>query len=278
MFGSSSYNTITANTIRGLGTGTNDQYDYGIVFDGSNVANNVGYGNRHEASTIQYDTTNHINSASTTTNTLDAGGSSSSSGDNNFPINGSNITNGANDMIYQPSDNHIALKTNGFDRIYQYNVFTLIGGYVTSPWGSGRVQIDSDSAPGIDLRGNANSEQTRINFFTNGTNLVGSIKTSGSSTSYNQSSDYRLKENQVPIVGALAKILQLKPYTFNWIADPKTKVTGFFAHEAQEFVPEAVSGEKDGKDMQQMDYSKIVPLLTAAVQELTARVNALEGN
>ena len=279
LFGSSSYNTITANTIRGLGTGTNDQYDYGIIFDGSNVANNVGYGNRHEASTIQYDTTNHINNASTTTNTLDAGGSSSSSSDNNFPITGSNITNGANDMIYQPQDNHIALKCNNFDRIYQYNVYTLIGGYHTSPWAqyNERVQIDGDSVGGIGITGGSTGGQTRISFY-NPNGRVGYIGTSGSSTSYNQSSDYRLKENQVPIVGALAKLLQLKPYTFNWIADPKTKATGFFAHEIQKVLPEAVSGEKDGKEMQAVDYSKVVPLLTAAVQELTDRVKALEGN
>ena len=182
-------------------------------------------------------------------------------------------------MIYQPQDNHIALKCNNFDRIYQYNVYTLIGGYHTSPWAqyNERVQIDGDSVGGIGITGGSTGGQTRISFY-NPNGRVGYIGTSGSSTSYNQSSDYRLKENQVPIVGALAKLLQLKPYTFNWIADPKTKATGFFAHEIQKVLPEAVSGEKDGKEMQAVDYSKVVPLLTAAVQELTDRVKALEGN
>ena len=118
--------------------------------------------------------------------------------------------------------------------------------------------------------------QTRLSFF-NPNGRVGYIATSSNTTTYYTSSDYRLKENQLPIVGALGKLLQLKPYTFNFKSDPTTKVTGFFAHEAQEVLPEAVDGEKDGENMQAVDYSKFVPLLTAAVQELTTRVEALEA-
>ena len=73
---------------------------------------------------------------------------------------------------------------------------------------------------------------------------VGSIQTSGSSTLYNTSSDYRLKENVTPIVGAADRVKALKPYRFNFIADADKTVDGFLAHEAQEVVPEAVTGEK----------------------------------
>jgi hypothetical protein len=73
----------------------------------------------------------------------------------------------------------------------------------------------------------------------------GSISISGSTTSYNTSSDHRLKENVVPMTGALARIDALKPSRFNFIAKPDRVVDGFIAHEVQEVVPEAVTGEKD---------------------------------
>ena len=127
--------------------------------------------------------------------------------------------------------------------------------------------------------------------FNNSNGNVGTIKTSGSSTVYNTSSDYRLKENVVEIKDATARLKQLKPYRFNFIADADTTLDGFLAHEVQTIVPEAVSGEKDavnadGKiDPQGIDQSKLVPLLTKALQEqqatieaLTARITALEGS
>jgi hypothetical protein len=107
---------------------------------------------------------------------------------------------------------------------------------------------------------------------------VGSISVTGSATSYNTSSDYRLKENVEPLTGAAARVLALKPSRFNWIADPDgDKVDGFIAHEAAGVVPEAVHGEKDGDDMQGIDQSKLVPLLTAALQEALTRIAALEA-
>lgn len=69
----------------------------------------------------------------------------------------------------------------------------------------------------------------------------------------------------------------LKPSRFNFKSDPSLTVDGFIAHEAQAVVPEAVTGVKDGPEMQAMDNSKLVPLLVAAVQELAARVAELEA-
>ena len=132
---------------------------------------------------------------------------------------------------------------------------------------NGAIAVKSGSGTNISITDSNKTERGKIGIGGSSANVL-----------FASSSDYRLKENQIPIVGALKKVAQLKPYTFNWIADPKIRVSGFFAHEAQEVVPEAVDGEKDGKDMQSVDYSKFVPLLTAAVQELTARIEALEGN
>ena len=112
--------------------------------------------------------------------------------------------------------------------------------------------------------------------FYNDNGLVGSVLVNGSGVTYNTSSDYRLKENQVSISDAISKVKQLKPYTFNFKADSSTKIDGFFAHEAQEVVPHAVSGEKDGEQMQSMDYGKLTPLLTAALQEAISEIETLK--
>ena len=112
---------------------------------------------------------------------------------------------------------------------------------------------------------------------------VGSITNTSTSTAYNTSSDYRLKENVVPLTGAIDRINQLKPSQFNFIADPDRIVDGFLAHEAQEVVPECVTGEKDAVDdegnpiYQGIDQSKMVPLAIAAIQEAIAKIETLEA-
>jgi hypothetical protein len=113
--------------------------------------------------------------------------------------------------------------------------------------------------------------------------VVGSISVTTTSTAYNTSSDYRLKENVVPLTGAIDRIQQLPVHRFNFIADPDTVVDGFIAHEAQEVVPECVTGTKDEVDedgnpvYQGVDQSKMVPLLTAALQEALAKIETLEA-
>jgi hypothetical protein len=115
------------------------------------------------------------------------------------------------------------------------------------------------------------------------TTAVGSISVTASATAYNTSSDYRIKENIIPLTGAIARLNQLPVHRFNFIADPDTVVDGFIAHEAAAIVPESVTGEKDAEDengdpvYQGIDQSKIVPLLTAALQEAIAKINALEA-
>ena len=111
----------------------------------------------------------------------------------------------------------------------------------------------------------------------NDSSQVGTITVSGSATAYNTSSDYRLKENVVNIDDGITRVKQLQPKRFNFIDDDTTTVDGFLAHEAQDVVPEAVTGEKDGEEMQGIDQAKLVPLLTAALQEAIAKIETLES-
>jgi hypothetical protein len=118
--------------------------------------------------------------------------------------------------------------------------------------------------------------------FLEGTTQRGGITSNGSSTTYATTSDYRLKENVAPMVGALDIISQLKPVTYSW-KENGSEGQGFIAHELQEVVPDAVVGEKDAINEdgsikpQGIDTSFLVATLTAAIQELNAKVEALEA-
>jgi hypothetical protein len=156
---------------------------------------------------------------------------------------------------------------------------------------------------GITLRPDTNNT-TAISFCrADGLALVGSITQTASATAFNTSSDYRLKEDWQPMSGASERLMDLKPVNFAWKVDG-SRVDGFLAHEAQAVVPEAVTGEKDQVQIieikdedgnvtgteeqpvyQGIDQSKLVPLLTAALQEalteiasMKARITALEAN
>jgi hypothetical protein len=118
--------------------------------------------------------------------------------------------------------------------------------------------------------------------FWNNNSQVGGVQINTSSTSYSTTSDYRAKENVVPMENSINRLKELKPCRFNFIINPESTVDGFIAHEAQEVVPESVTGEKDKLDYegnpeyQGIDQSKIVPLLTAALQEAIDKIEQLE--
>jgi hypothetical protein len=128
------------------------------------------------------------------------------------------------------------------------------------------------------------SNRDFIRFHNNSNTDIGAIEHNGStSVAYLTSSDYRLKENVVPLTGAADRIKQIPVHRFNFIAEPSRTVDGFLAHEAQAVVPECVSGAKDEVDAdgnpvyQGIDQSKLVPLLTAALQEAIAKIETLEA-
>ena len=115
--------------------------------------------------------------------------------------------------------------------------------------------------------------------------LIGGISNNGSSTTFATSSDYRLKENINYDWNGTEKLKQLKPAQFNFINNGDETVEGFIAHETDSIAPYAVVGEKDGEEMQSMDYGRITPILVKAIQEqqtqieaLQAEINTLKGN
>lgn len=121
--------------------------------------------------------------------------------------------------------------------------------------------------------------------FYKATSACGNITITSTSTLYNTASDYRLKQNVRAMIAPLTRLLRLKPIVFNWRLDD-SEGEGFLAHELQVEVPLAVFGEKDAVRLeddiegkagdiipQGVDLSKLVPLLVAAVQELSQKLD-----
>jgi hypothetical protein len=121
-----------------------------------------------------------------------------------------------------------------------------------------------------------------VQAFDNPNGTVGGIYTNGTATSYSTSSDYRLKNDIQPIDNGLATVSALKPVSYKWNTD-RSYGEGFIAHELQNVIPLAVNGDKDAVDdednplYQAVDHSKIVVHLVAAIQELSAKNDALEA-
>jgi hypothetical protein len=163
----------------------------------------------------------------------------------------------------------------------------------TSLLESGRFAFIVDQGSGGQEVGVINNQTsgTYVIDFRQANTDVGRIRVTASATEYQTSSDYRLKENVEYDWDATTRLNQLKPARFSWIANPDVgTVDGFLAHEVSDIVPESIGGEKDEVDSdgnpvyQGIDQSKLVPLLTKALQEahakiddLTARIEALEN-
>src|SRR5262245_28597122 len=103
---------------------------------------------------------------------------------------------------------------------------------------------------------------------------VGTIMVSNTATAYNTTSDARVKEAVVPLDGALDVLRRLRPVGFRWKADGSPG-QGLLAHEVQAVVPTAVTGSPEGEALQGVDFSKFVPYLIGAVQELSQQVQVL---
>ena len=201
-------------------------------------------------------------------------------------INFSDGTSGADEyrgwLQYNHTGNHMIIGTDASENArffrsgshgYMYiNTTSQVAGAMLSATGNGTCVIGTKVT--------ADNTQPHIRF-TNPNGEVGSVSTNGSSTSFNTSSDYRLKENVVGISDGITRLKTLKPSRFNFKVDKDTTVDGFLAHEVTA-VPEAISGTKDAVDSdnnpiyQGIDQSKLVPLLTAALQEAIAKIETLE--
>jgi len=142
----------------------------------------------------------------------------------------------------------------------------------------------SGTAATISLQNNTdNTGGYFVAFYRSNNSLIGNISQGSGSVAYNTTSDHRVKENVEDMTGAIDRVKQLLPKRFNFIEDETdTLVDGFLAHEAQSVVAEAVTGthnevDDDGNPvMQGIDQSKLVPLLTGALKEAIAKIEALE--
>ena len=135
----------------------------------------------------------------------------------------------------------------------------------------------SSGTPSIETRNDSTGTIHYALFFRNNAGTqIGFVKISNTGTEYNTVSDYRLKENIQPLENGLQRLSELNPVQFDWKEDG-TSSEGFIAHEVQEIFPDAVSHEKDGEQMQGMDYGRITPLLVKAIQEQQAQIEALQS-
>jgi len=153
-------------------------------------------------------------------------------------------------------------------------------GTTTNANNGAMIVQQASNGTGITVNGVNNTSGAVFMYFTEAGANCGYIQRVGTTGAvvYSTSSDYRLKENIAPITGALATVAKLKPVTYDWKAGGSSQ--GFIAHELQEFIPDAVTGVKDqlnedgSINAQGIDQSRIVATLTAAIQELNAKVEA----
>ena len=212
--------------------------------------------------------------------------------------NGMTIYSGSGDSGYIGFNDTASASMQGFIQ-YNHN-----GDYMAfAPNGSEKVRIDSSGNLSINktnpsfplvVQGKAANHVSGFYVATNGYaaalfynasgTFVGQIQINASSTAFLTTSDYRLKTEVTYDWDATTRLKQLNPVRFNFIADADTTVDGFLAHEVQNVVPEAISGTKDAVDdegnpvYQGIDQSKLVPLLVKTIQELEARITALEAS
>ena len=225
---------------------------------------------------------------------------------------GASVDGGANELVIEGSGDvglSILSGTSGEGSIYfgdsgnnnigylayrhdgNYLGFGVNGAEPVSIRSDGKVLINTASDLGnaqgvLHVKGKSNNNIARFGAGTNGEAIifvnesntaVGAIAVNASATAFETSSDYRLKENVDYTWDATTRLKELKPARFNWIVDKtNTLIDGFIAHEVSSVVPEAISGEKDAEEMQGIDQSKLVPLLTKALQEAITKIETLE--
>ena len=252
-----------------------------LVVDAAN--NRVGIGTTSMSNTLQVqgNGARFVNSADTDALHL-------------FGYNGSNH---ADMSLYTASGNN-TVKISTSEASFFDGGFVGIGYTASASDWSAAMKVHIQGSKGLTVKSTGGSSEEAMAVWNTGTSGTryqiyfadgagsarGSITTNGSSTSYNTTSDYRLKENVADMTGAITRVKQLAPKRFNFIDDPDdTIVDGFLAHEAQTVVPEAVVGTHNEVDddgnavMQSIDQAKLVPLLTAALKESITKIEALEA-
>jgi len=317
-----SFETVTSTTINNnadnriiTGSGTANTLNAESDFTYNDSTGNAGLGvapatgsrlRVNQASATDYDASTAANNPAIII------GKSSGSGDGKcvgFSINGPNANAEFNAAMVGNGNNegdfHIAMRNGGSrsDRFLMTHdgVIKLI-----SNSNQHAKLLNDGNVFELKTEGTGNQNYGMLVFRDGSNDFCGQITANGSNNtvSYNTSSDYRLKTNEALITDGITRVKNLKAYRFEWKTNLGEKVDGFFAHEAQAVVPEAVTGVKDemqsilykegdeipdGKKVgdvkevstteikpQTIDQSKIVPLLTAALQEAIAKIETLE--
>ena len=200
-------------------------------------------------------------------------------------IAGIGVSNGSTDFY---SGGHITFRTgtsHGTERMRITSGGKLFINTTAAVRGSETVSIDGGSADCFALKTHAAGAVIRKQSVSNGflflfenssASAVGSITTDASNTTYNTSSDYRLKENIEPMQNGLERLNQLNPVKFSW-KETGIVSEGFIAHEVDEVFSDCIYGKKDGEEIQSMDYGRITPLLVKAIQEQQEQIEELKG-
>lgn len=194
--------------------------------------------------------------------------------------------------FFSPTAEHISVVSDGnvpmrwggqrtfFGNHLHTNPVSLAQNGITVDSNSNFISVSSDTSAPLYL-GRATTTGVVAQFRQAGT-TTGSINVTASATAYNTSSDYRLKKDVKAVPQAVDRLMALKPVNFTWVNSPEEKIDGFLAHELAEVIPNAVTGSKDAVDAegkpeyQAVDLSKVVPLLTAALQEALRKIATLE--
>jgi hypothetical protein len=263
-----------------------------------NSSGNVGIGTSTLTSGVRLISYNATNGGPATSGTTQASGAFRIQSGNNaacdFGVNGTTTWIQAADVTGLNTKYDIAINPIGGNlRIANTSTSLWVGTEVLTSFGFSLLKNAGTPA----LVWNSDASGTLISFSVANRTDVGSITSNGTTTAYNTTSDYRLKNTISPMTGALDKVALLKPVTYKWNIDGSSS-QGFIAHELQEVVPDCVNGEKDAVETytdedgneqtrpkyQGIDTSFLVATLTAAIQEqqslitaLTARITALEA-
>jgi len=279
----------------GVGIGTNNAGNSTLEVRSTGVdgtfANAIGFqysGNSSEANTISTSVSSNAALSGMKFNISDGGGSSGKTNVATFLRNQIIFNDDSNDQDFRiESDNN----TNTFtvDASLDACLFGKNNGDLTTTGAaisavgtaSFAFNLTSENETFILNNNNATGATYKMDFRQNNSSK-GSIAVGSSSTAYNTSSDYRLKENVETLKDGLSRLAQLKPVQFTWTTDGALS-EGFIAHEVDEVFPDAVTGEKDAVDeegniaAQQMDYGRITPLLVKAIQEQQEQIEELKA-
>jgi hypothetical protein len=184
-------------------------------------------------------------------------------------------------IAYEHNNDAMSFNVNNLERLRIDSSGRLLVGKTSSDLSTAGVEVRAGASSSF-IIGKSYSGTVNGLYFHHNSTYVGGLNYTNTGTSLATSSDYRLKENVVAVPNAIARVNQLNPIQFNFIAEPDETVEGFIAHELGEVVPEACFGKKDAVDEngnikpQSIAQEKLIPLLTAALQEALAKIETLE--